>query len=103
RSARGVNAHAYTVGRNIVFGGGRFAPDTNEGQHLIAHELAHVVQQSGADRGVVQRQPYYEKSESDVVESVIEALQQSNNIAGLNVDPAFELLNQHTLSFQTRV
>ena len=46
----GVNAHAYTVGRNIVFGAGRFAPDTNGGQHLIAHELTHVVQQSGVDR-----------------------------------------------------
>ena len=48
QSARDVNAHAYTVGHDIVFGAGRFAPATHEGRRLIAHELAHVVQQSGA-------------------------------------------------------
>jgi hypothetical protein len=48
-SAREVNANAYTVGRNIVFGAGRFAPGTHEGRRLIAHELTHVVQQAGAD------------------------------------------------------
>lgn len=49
QSARDVNANAYTVGHDIVFGEGRFAPETHEGQRLIAHELTHVVQQSGAD------------------------------------------------------
>jgi hypothetical protein len=44
-SAHEVNANAYTVGHNVVFGAGRFAPDTQEGQRLIAHELTHVVQQ----------------------------------------------------------
>ena len=48
QSARDVNAHAYTVGHDIVFGAGQFGPGTREGQRLIAHELAHVVQQSGA-------------------------------------------------------
>jgi hypothetical protein len=45
-SAREVNANAYTVGYNIVFGAGRFAPGTNEGRHLLAHELTHIVQQN---------------------------------------------------------
>ena len=49
QSARDVNANAYTVGHNIVFGAGRFAPGTHEGRRLIAHELTHVVQQSGAN------------------------------------------------------
>jgi len=49
QSAQEVNAHAYTVGHDIVFGAGRFAPGTKEGQRLIAHELMHVVQQSGSD------------------------------------------------------
>jgi hypothetical protein len=49
QSAREVNARAYTVGHNIVFGAGQFASGTHEGQRLIAHELTHVVQQSGAD------------------------------------------------------
>jgi len=50
QSARDVNANAYTVGHNIVFGAGQFAPGTHGGRRLIAHELTHVVQQSGAQR-----------------------------------------------------
>src|SRR5215212_9394184 len=49
QSARDVKAKAYTVGHNIVFGTGQFAPGTQEGRRLIAHELTHVVQQSGSD------------------------------------------------------
>jgi hypothetical protein len=47
QSARDVHANAYTLGHHIVFGTGRFAPGTHEGRRLIAHELTHVVQQSG--------------------------------------------------------
>ena len=45
-SARALNALAYTVGRDIVFAPGRYAPHTFAGQHLLAHELTHVIQQS---------------------------------------------------------
>jgi hypothetical protein len=45
-SARAVNALAYTVGRHVVLGAGQYAPGTNEGRKLLAHELTHVVQQS---------------------------------------------------------
>src|SRR5438094_411749 len=38
-------ANAYTVGQHIVFGEGRFAPATEAGRELLAHELAHVIQQ----------------------------------------------------------
>lgn len=44
-SARAVNALAYTVGRDVVFGIGQYAPGTSEGRRLMAHELTHVVQQ----------------------------------------------------------
>ena len=44
-SARAVNAHAYTVGSNIVFQRGRFDPDSDAGKVTLAHELTHVVQQ----------------------------------------------------------
>ncbi len=47
-SARNVNARAYTVGRDIVFGRGEYDPQSSAGRHLLAHELADVVQQSGA-------------------------------------------------------
>ena len=48
QSAQDINAHAYTVGHNIVFGAGGFASGSHEGRKLIAHELTHVVQQTGA-------------------------------------------------------
>ena len=44
-SARALNARAYTVGPDIVFGAGQYAPSTPIGRHVLAHELAHVVQQ----------------------------------------------------------
>jgi hypothetical protein len=44
-STHAVNALAYTVGRDIVFGTGQYKPGTLQGQSLLAHELAHVVQQ----------------------------------------------------------
>jgi hypothetical protein len=46
QSARAVDALAYTVGRDVVFAPGQYAPGTVAGRRLIAHELAHVVQQS---------------------------------------------------------
>ena len=47
-SAHAVNALAYTVGRDIVFASGRYAPQTDAGRALLAHELAHTVQQADA-------------------------------------------------------
>jgi len=44
-SARAMKAEAYTVGRNVVFGAGRHAPETAEGKRLLAHELTHTIQQ----------------------------------------------------------
>ena len=48
QSARSVNALAYTIGRDIVFGAGQYAPQTSTGQKLLAHELTHFIQQSSA-------------------------------------------------------
>jgi Domain of unknown function (DUF4157) len=53
RSARDVNAHAYTAGHHVVFGADRFVPGTREGRRLIAHELTHVVQQLGLTKSRV--------------------------------------------------
>lgn len=50
-SAQAVGALAYTVGRDVVFGSGQYAPETPQGRELLAHELTHVVQQSGAPAG----------------------------------------------------
>jgi len=47
RSASEVNALAFTAGRHIVFGRNQYAPDTDAGKRLLAHELTHAVQQEG--------------------------------------------------------
>lgn len=46
--SRSINARAFTLGRDIVFGQSQFAPKTTEGKKLLAHELTHVVQQKAA-------------------------------------------------------
>ncbi len=50
-SAQAVKARAFTVGRDVVFGSGEYAPGSREGQRLLAHELVHVVQQERGGAG----------------------------------------------------
>ncbi|WP_255990863.1 eCIS core domain-containing protein [Chitinolyticbacter albus] len=45
--SRDLGARAFTVGSHVYFAGGEFAPESPEGQRLLAHELTHVVQQGG--------------------------------------------------------
>jgi Domain of unknown function (DUF4157) len=49
--AKALGARAFTVGRDVVFGARQFAPGTPAGRALLAHELAHVVQQRGPGEG----------------------------------------------------
>ncbi|MEW6737757.1 MAG: DUF4157 domain-containing protein [Acidobacteriota bacterium] len=46
--ASDLRARAFTVGNHIVFGAGQYAPFSTEGQRLLAHELTHVIQQTGS-------------------------------------------------------
>jgi hypothetical protein len=48
RAVRDVSAAAFTVGPDIAFASGRYAPETEAGRHLLAHELTHTVQQGHA-------------------------------------------------------
>jgi hypothetical protein len=57
-SAQAVNSLAYTVGNNMVFGSGRYTPDTEEGRRLLGHELTHVLQQSSSSGMMMQRTTY---------------------------------------------
>jgi hypothetical protein len=69
RSARSVNALAFTVGRDVVFGAGQYAPGTRAGRELLAHELTHVVQQGGVSPRAPEAQPDFPgvaKSSSDL-------------------------------------
>jgi hypothetical protein len=59
-SARAINAKAYTLGGNIVFGSGQYSPDSESGRHLLAHELAHVVQQRTNHDPALQRRTFRE-------------------------------------------
>jgi Domain of unknown function (DUF4157) len=50
KSAQGINALAYTSGQRIAFAAGAYQPQTTNGKRLLAHELTHVLQQSGGDQ-----------------------------------------------------
>lgn len=54
---RELRARAFTLGRDIYFGPGMYAPDTSEGRRLLAHELTHTVQQGGTGAALVQAKP----------------------------------------------
>lgn len=71
-SANALNAKAYTYRNNVIFGAGQYAPGEKSGLQLLAHELAHVVQQSAAGRGggplhfpTPVRQPYIQRTLGD--------------------------------------
>ncbi|MDH3599810.1 MAG: DUF4157 domain-containing protein, partial [Candidatus Tectomicrobia bacterium] len=55
-TTKSIHARAFTVGRDIAFGTGRYAPHSHEGRQLLAHELTHVVQQNGSQLLPVQPQ-----------------------------------------------
>jgi Domain of unknown function (DUF4157) len=69
QSAQDIDADAYSVGRDVVFGAGQYAPGTTAGDRLIAHELAHVVQQ-GHSTGMLQRSPRRQGRARDKLTSI---------------------------------
>ncbi|MEX2512670.1 MAG: DUF4157 domain-containing protein [Cyclobacteriaceae bacterium] len=70
-SAKELNALAFTTGNHIVFRSGQYQPATEAGKKLLAHELTHVVQQSGNVSHKIQRQPEKDKEEpkSDIAKA----------------------------------
>lgn len=66
-SARALNALAYTVGQDLVFGTGQYAPGTRTGKQLLAHELAHVVQQAYGGSGCSQPEQRAETAAAGVM------------------------------------
>src|SRR5882724_9823392 len=69
QSARAVSAQAYTVGRDVVFDAGRYAPSTAAGKNLLAHELAHVAQQGGKNGSVQGKMTVSQPDEASEVEA----------------------------------
>jgi hypothetical protein len=107
RSARDLNAHAYTVGHDIVFGPGRYAPETADGRRLLAHELAHVAQQSRRSTApMIQRRLIVTGDKADVRAmlgllesasglSLKHGVKSEVSITGLaDKNPSFELANR---------
>lgn len=64
-AAASVRAHAFTVGERIIFAANQYRPTTHEGRRLLAHELTHVVQQSGADSSGPGRQATLQRKGND--------------------------------------
>ncbi|MCS6883525.1 MAG: DUF4157 domain-containing protein [Oscillochloridaceae bacterium] len=73
-SARAVNALAYTVGRDVVFGEGQYAPGTGAGRRLLAHELTHVIQQGHRTSGLTKVSEPGEPVEREADRTAEEAL-----------------------------
>ena len=57
---RSLNAQAFTRGKDIYFNSGKYNPESSSGQHLLAHELTHVVQQTGTRKN--RKQPFIQKA-----------------------------------------
>jgi hypothetical protein len=106
-SARDVGARAYTQGRDIAFAAGEYRPGTRDGLSLLAHELAHVVQQSGSAAAPVQRDLAIEPtgvnkterklSEKDINDAIAfnktrikkkETIREIRDVIGIDPDPA---------------
>jgi hypothetical protein len=79
-SAHRVNAVAYTVGRNIVFGTGQHRPETTSGRRLLAHELAHVVQQGAVEVMPTEVGPANDPLEHEA-DAIAERMDQSRGVA----------------------
>lgn len=76
QSAKSVNALAYTVGKDIVFAASQYRPDTRSGRALLAHELAHTIQQS--EHGNIRSDSYQMGHEAVYSKS---SINQSNYLA----------------------
>lgn len=100
-SAQSVNALAYTVGRNVVFGAGQYAPATSEGKRLVAHELTHVVQQDGVSAGY-QSSSLQVNSGDDVFEREAETVASQTMLPGSFPIPRVSNAIRPSLYRQTR-
>jgi len=94
-SAKAVNALAYTVGHDIVFGHGQFSPNTNQGQWLLAHELTHAVQQwpgmTQRDFAIREdRSESREQSANQTAHAVLAGEQIAQSLAGTSSPPSLQ-------------
>jgi len=85
-SAKAVNALAYTVGQDIVFAAGQYNPASHQGQRLLAHELAHTVQQAGAGPGPISAISAPDDSSEREAESVADQVMRMPDAGAPSID-----------------
>jgi hypothetical protein len=83
-SSAAVNADAYAVGGHLAFGAGQYAPHSAGGRRLLAHELAHVVQQ-GRGSGIPQTSSLVVGSADDAAERAADAVSDRQSAVGTDV------------------
>ncbi len=87
-----LGAQAFTLGRDVFFNSGKFAPDTDDGKHLLAHELTHTIQQGG---DTLRRVPMPADAAVTNLESYTAGTRQDTHY-----DSSFHLQNNIALFFQ---
>jgi hypothetical protein len=76
-----LNAHAFTIGRDIYFNDGQFKPETSAGRELIAHELAHTIQQGEVVQRAEAQAPVAERARPSVQRSIWDDIK--SGVAGI--------------------
>jgi hypothetical protein len=95
-SARAVRARAYTVGNHVAFGPGNFSLGTREGTALLAHELAHTVQQSPGGAALIQTGSFRMSQPEDAAERQADAT--AAHVAGWSHGPTGNAVRSPALS-----
>jgi hypothetical protein len=99
QSVQAVNALAYTVGRKVVFGQGQYTPKTEAGNKLLAHELAHVLQQRGESAGIRPEAVEATEHPSEYeAEQAAEAVMAGNSVSIQFKNPSFVRLQRSPIS-----
>jgi hypothetical protein len=97
-SARHLNALAYTMGDHIVFGQGQYAPETEAGTRLIAHELTHTIQQGSRSPPA---EPSMARATAAPAHGALVQRDVKNDAAGNPVDFEFRVGNELDEPFVT--
>jgi|GEM_PF-2764143 len=98
-SAKDINAKAYTVGNDIVFNDGRYDTNSDEGRKLVAHELTHVMQNNGNEKGSIQRQTSTPVPATAVVDPVTQIATFTISSVNVVVEPDQTLPRRAAASF----
>ena len=96
-SANAIGASAYTLGSDIVFASGKYAPHKTSGRRLIAHEIAHVVQQGRPEAPRVANEGLLEQDANQAASNAMEGIGQTQvacpSVTRLSREPSNEEAN----------